>query len=200
MFYRYFIYVISFVLITANSCTQKSGKCSNYNTFVFENELRLPGVPEYIYDKITGDISPWWDHSFSENPYKFYIDPKPGGGFYELFDSLGNGAKHAEVIFAKRGEILRFQGPLGLSGQAIKFVVTYNFETIGIDSTLLKLEVHAAGEIEDRIPEIVLMLHQVEAQYLVCVCQLGFLSLMIVRKLRSQEGLMLLQEVFFSYQ
>ena len=72
--------------------------------FVFQIEQDLPGAPEIIYDAITGDISGWWDHSFSQNPKKFYIEAKPGGGFYEIFDDSGDGVLHGTVIYAKRGK------------------------------------------------------------------------------------------------
>jgi len=126
-----------------------------YGVFSFEQQLTLPGSPNYIYDHITGDISGWWDHSFSDKPYKFYIEPKPGGGFYELFDDKGNGVKHATVIYANRGEMLRFEGPLGLSGMAINLVCTYKFEPKGADSTILHLSVHGAGEVPAGTPAIV---------------------------------------------
>ncbi len=117
--------------------------------FVVEHELELPGTPESIYDAITGDISGWWDHSFSEKPARFYIEAKPGGGFYEIFDESGDGVRHAEVIFAQRGKLLRFEGPLGLTGNAIHMVMTYTFEPVGEDSTRLKLSTHAAGEMQE---------------------------------------------------
>ncbi|GJQ62506.1 MAG: hypothetical protein SCALA702_15590 [Melioribacteraceae bacterium] len=123
--------------------------------FKFRDEVTLPGSTVEIYDAITGDISGWWDHSFSENPYKFYIEAKPGGGFYEIFDESGDGVKHAEVTYAKRGEILRFEGPLGLSGRAIHMVTSYYFESVGTDSTLLAYEVHGSGEVEDKTSKIV---------------------------------------------
>ena len=126
-----------------------------YDVFSFEKEVTLPGTPEVIYDAITGDISGWWDHSFSEHPYKLFIETKPGGGFWEYFDDKGNGAKHATVTYADRGKLLRFEGPLGLSGKAIMLVCTYNFEPAGEDSTKFKLEVHGSGEIEEGIPAIV---------------------------------------------
>lgn len=44
-------------------------------------EVMLPGSPEVICDVITGDISGWWDHSFSPQPHRLYIEPKQGGGF-----------------------------------------------------------------------------------------------------------------------
>lgn len=126
-----------------------------YGVFSFEKQLNLPGNPEYIFDHITGDIKPWWDHSFSEDPLKLYIEPKPGGGFFEIFDASGDGAKHATVTYAQRGKILRFEGPLGLSGMAVNMVCTYTFQAKEPDSTLLKLSVRAAGEVPEGIPAIV---------------------------------------------
>lgn len=127
----------------------------NYDVFSFEKVVTLPGTPEIIFDAVTGDISGWWDHSFSENPKKFYIEPKPGGGFWEIFDDEGNGVLHATVIYADRGKLLRFDGPLGLSGMAIKVITTYSFEPVGTDSTLFKVSLRAAGEVQEGIPAIV---------------------------------------------
>ncbi len=126
-----------------------------FSCFAIDHELILPGTPEAIYDAITGDISGWWDHSFSNNPIRFYIDPKPGGGFYEIFNDSGDGVLHATVILANRGKILRFDGPLGLSGRAVKAVHTYQFSSSGVDSTLLQFSGHFFGEIEDGLPETI---------------------------------------------
>ncbi len=152
------IFIILLGITGLINCNKKSGentKDPEYGVFSFEMDLTLPGQPEIIYDAITGDISGWWDHSFSEKPARFFIDPRPGGGFYEIFDESGDGVLHATVITAKRGKILRFDGPLGLSGQAIQLVCTYNFAASGADSTSLKLSVHASGEIHKDIPETV---------------------------------------------
>lgn len=146
--------IISILLLVSTPFAQdESGM--QYNVFSFEKEVILPGSPEIIFDAVTGDISGWWDHSMSENPIAFYIEPFPGGGFYEIFDDEGNGVLHATVIYADRGKLLRFDGPLGLSGMAIQFVTTYQFEPVGTDSTLLKLSVHASGEMNETIPAIV---------------------------------------------
>jgi hypothetical protein len=123
--------------------------------FSFEQSITLPGSPEAVFDAVTGDISPWWDHSFSEKPYRLYIEPKPGGGFFEIFDERGNGVKHATVIYADRGKMLRFDGPLGLSGLAITMVSTYTLEPLGSDSTTLALSVSGAGEVPDGLPAII---------------------------------------------
>lgn len=133
----------------------QSEEKTDYDVFSFDKQVTLPGTPEVIFDAVTGDISGWWDHSFSDNPKKFFIEPKPGGGFWEIFDGDGNGVLHATVIYADRGKILRFDGPLGLSGKALQVVTTYEFEPIGNDSTLFKVSVHAAGEVDEGIPAIV---------------------------------------------
>lgn len=124
-------------------------------TFSFEMNFTYPGDPVFIYDHLTGDISQWWDHSFSPRPYKLFIEPNPGGGFYEIFDKSGDGALHATVIFAKRGEMLRMEGPLGLSGQALTLVCTYTLQASGSDGTLLTLNVNGAGEYTPETPEVI---------------------------------------------
>lgn len=124
-------------------------------TFSFEMNFSYPGDPVFVYDHLSGDISSWWDHSFSEKPYKLYIEARPGGGFYEIFDESGDGALHARVIYAERGKMLRMEGPLGLSGQAITLVCTYSLKETGEDSTLLTLNVHGAGEFSEETPDIV---------------------------------------------
>jgi hypothetical protein len=124
-------------------------------TFQFEMNFDYPGDPGFIYDHLTGDISAWWDHSFSQHPYKLYIEPRPGGGFFEIFDESGDGARHATVILARRGEMLRMEGPLGLSGMAITLVCTYTLQPSGDDGTLLTLRVNGSGEISGETPELV---------------------------------------------
>jgi hypothetical protein len=147
--------LILFLLFFSTHFVLSANKPLQYGAFSVTHEVILPGNPEQIYNAITGDISGWWDHSFSKSPKKFYIEAKPGGGFWEIFDDRGNGVKHATVTFAARGKYLRFEGPLGLSGRAIQLVTTYKFEPIGDDSTHLEVSVHAAGEIEEGTAETV---------------------------------------------
>lgn len=152
---RYFAHV-AFVLISFNlTLLGQESKPVEYGVFSFEEELVLPGTPEIIYDAATGDISGWWDHSFTENPLKLYIEPKPGGGFYEIFDETGDGVLHASVIAAHRGKLLRLDGPLGLAGMAIQIVSTYAFEPVETDSTRMTLSIHASGEMQDGLKDIV---------------------------------------------
>ena len=149
-----FMLLFSCVLFSAVSFAEKSDSTA-YGVFSFTHQLTLPGQPEVIYDAATGDIRAWWDHSFSEKPLKLYIEAKPGGGFYEIFDDSGDGILHATVTAAHRGKMLRFVGPLGLAGYAVELVCTYTFEAIGNDSTRMQLKVRAAGEIHPEWPNIV---------------------------------------------
>ena len=152
MFYK--VTFLLLVVISAVLIAQENKK-AKYDVFSFDKEVTLPGTPETIFDAVTGDISGWWDHSFSDSPKKFFIEARPGGGFWEIFDEKGNGVLHATVIYSDRGKILRFNGPLGLSGKAIQVVTTYTFNPVSSDSTMFKVSVHAAGEGDEGVPEIV---------------------------------------------
>jgi len=148
--------IVLFALVCISAYAQDDQKVKpKYDVFSFDKQVTLPGTSEVIFDALTGDISGWWDHSFTDNPKEFYIEPVPGGGFWEIFDDEGNGVLHARIIYADRGKMLRFDGPLGLSGKAIQVVTTYTFEPVGTDSTLFKVSVHAAGEVDEGIPAIV---------------------------------------------
>ena len=153
---KYFLTFIYVAIISIISYAQQTEKPKlRYDIFAFDKEVTLPGTPEQIFDAATGDISGWWDHSFSKNPKKFFIEAKPGGGFYEIFDDEGNGVLHATVIYSQRGKMIRFDGPLGLSGRAVQIVTTYEFSEAGKDSTLMKVSVHGSGEMEEGMPAIV---------------------------------------------
>ena len=122
--------------------------------FAIEHSITVPGTPVEAFDAITGDISGWWDHRFSENPARLYIEPTLGGCFCEVFDAAGNGARHATVTYVKRGEMLRFEGPLGLAGNALSMVHTYEFTPVA-DSTRVTVKVRAFGEIQEGWPAAV---------------------------------------------
>jgi uncharacterized protein YndB with AHSA1/START domain len=115
--------------------------------FQIQQEVVIAAKPEAVYDAATGDISGWWDHHMSEHPKKLYIEAKPGGCFCEIFDDAGNGVQHAVVIYADRGKMLRFTGPLGFSGSAIDNVITYEFlpDPAG---TKLRLTINVTGQVD----------------------------------------------------
>ena len=107
-----------------------------------------------VYDAVTGDISPWWDHHFTATPKKLYIEPRPGAGFYEIFNDAGEGALHATVIYAERGKRLRYTGPLPFSGKVVDFAVTYDLDP-DPGGTRFHLTVNAAGQLPDGVDKIV---------------------------------------------
>jgi|SRR5579871_1232015 len=125
-------------------------KQTKLNSFTIEQDVVLAASPTEVYDAVTGDISPWWDHHFSQRPAKLFIEPRPGGGFYEIFNDSGDGVLHATVIMADHGKRLRFAGPLGFAGSAAEFVVTYDLSPDPA-GTRLHLTANAAGQIADSI-------------------------------------------------
>jgi hypothetical protein len=123
--------------------------------FAFTVETEVPGAPDAVYDATFGDVTGWWDHSMSGDPHAMYIEPKPGGAFMEIFDENGDGVRHAVVTYTKRGERLRFEGPLGLAGHAVHMVATWTFAEAGGGRTRIAVEVHATGEVHEGWPEAV---------------------------------------------
>jgi uncharacterized protein YndB with AHSA1/START domain/uncharacterized protein YciI len=123
--------------------------------FVVEQDVVIAASPETVFDAATGDITGWWDHHMSEKPKKIYIEPKPGGGFYEIFDDAGNGVLHATVNYADRGKKLIFTGPLGFAGHALTIVTTYEFKP-DPSGTRLHLTSSNAGEFPEGVDKSVL--------------------------------------------
>jgi hypothetical protein len=113
--------------------------------FASQHEIMVAGTRGDVWAKLTGDVRPWWDHSFRPAPHRLLFEDHYGGSFYEAFDDSGNGARHAVVIYADRPNRLIFEGPLGLSGNAILMVVSYDLEARG-DSTRLRVTARCAGE------------------------------------------------------
>jgi len=151
--------IVFIILFGASILALSNGFADNkpmkFGAFSIEHKLALPGSPDEIYAAFTEHIDKWWDHTFSEKPSRFYIEAKPGGGFYEIFDKSGDGVLHATVIYAQKGKILRFDGPLGLSGKALKLVSTLSFQAMGEDSTQLSLTLNASGEYEEGWPAVI---------------------------------------------
>jgi len=135
-------------------------KRSAAEVFSFQQKVTVPVEPGVAYDLATGDLSGWWDHKFSEHPAQFCLEPRVGGGFWELFDDAGNGVRHAVVTWAERGKRLRFDGPLGLAGSAVVAVITYDFAAAAGGGTDLTLTVNVAGQIDPSWPNLVYQVWQ----------------------------------------
>lgn len=128
------------------SAPQPSPRGTPTGAFVVEQSVTVPGTPAEAFAAMTGDVLPWWDHHIFANPRRMYLEPRAGGCFCEVADSLGgNAVRHAVVTVVDRPNTLRYEGPLGLTGMAVSAVTTYSFTARG-DSTVVKVEFHAAGE------------------------------------------------------
>ena len=124
---------------------------------VIKMDVDYPVPPDQLFEAATGDISGWWDHSFTSEPYSLEIQPEIGGYFLERFDGEGNGAIHATVSFVRRPERIQFKGPFGFAGRALDLVVTYDV-TPAPEGSRLSLTVEMAGHVtpeEDAIVEAV---------------------------------------------
>lgn len=128
---------------------------SGEDRFTIVRSVEVAGTPDQVFDAFTVDLGEWWDHHISERPVRLYMEPRPGGGFFEIFDEHGNGARHAEVILADRGRLLRFVGPMGLSGHAIAMVHTLELEAVGARRTRVRLTLEASGAVQEGWPAVV---------------------------------------------
>ena len=140
--------LVAFALIAAPARAHAAVKPLEVGGFEVTHQLVVAGTPTQVFDMITGDLKPWWDHTFIEHPTALYVEPWPGGGFYEIFDGVGNGVRHAMVTWAERGRRLRLEGPLGLAGNGVVFVSTYDLSAQGTDSTAIHFKSSFAGKVE----------------------------------------------------
>lgn len=144
MFRRFAVFVLVLVHLVAAGVAFAELASAPLSGWSVTHVVTLPGPPERAYDAATGDLAPWWDHTFKAKPLRHYLEPWAGGGMYEIWNEQGEGVKHATVTWAERGKRLRFEGPLGLAGNGIVFVTTWDFEAKG-DSTQLTCTASCAG-------------------------------------------------------
>lgn len=133
--------IFLFLIVTTIFFANSFGKIlkSDDHSFSIEIKVIINSDVNTVYKASTGDVSGWWDHSFSEKPYKMTIEAKPGGGFYEIFNKSGDGILHATVTGAIKNKLLRMEGPLGFAGDSAVFVWTLNYKKIekGTEITLI---------------------------------------------------------------
>lgn len=123
--------------------------------FRFDLSVTVPGDTVTTFDALTGDISPWWDHTFSGDPAELRIDPFPGGVFHEGFKTGDDGVRHAVVTWAERGKGIRMEGPLGLAGRSFFMVSTLTLSPAEGDSTTVRADIAMMGEVDDELAGIV---------------------------------------------
>jgi len=114
--------------------------------FEFEVVVSLPAERTEVWETMTGDISGWWDHRFSQSPPRFFIDARPGGGFWEYFDPAGDfGVRHAEVLLAEEGRRLTMDGALGFTGNAVTIITSWTLEDGEDGQTKLTAKISFSG-------------------------------------------------------
>jgi hypothetical protein len=109
-------------------------KPANPLSFLSRHGAEVQATPDQLWQRL---LSPkdWWnpDHSWSGSVAGFYIEPKAGGCFCELFqkkDAKGKiqtigSVEHMRVIYADPGKALRMQGALGpLQSEAVLATLT----------------------------------------------------------------------------
>jgi uncharacterized protein YndB with AHSA1/START domain len=121
-------------------------------------EVEIAAPREAVFEAATGDVSPWWDHTFSGDPAELVIEPEFGGRFYERFRAgEPSGALHGRVILVDAPQTLRIHGPLGLSGRAVDHVANWTLEEIGDGaSTRFTVDLAMTGEIDAELAGVVL--------------------------------------------
>lgn len=126
---------------------------SDTYSFTVVQKVRLECPPEVAWNAFTGDVSGWWDHSFSGSPARFILEARPGGSFIELFDDQENGVEHARVTFVQAPERLHFSGPLPFNGLAMTMHHIVSFQPLTGDdgevaATEVIVTVNAFGKLE----------------------------------------------------
>lgn len=128
------------------------------NGFRTRIEVMIDAPRGEVFDAATGDVSPWWDHTFwPETPAELVIEPIFGGVFYERFEAgEDDGVIHAEITAVMAPEMLRMDGPLGLAGRGYQLVTTWRLsEADDGAATRFAVELSMIGEVEAELAALV---------------------------------------------
>ncbi|GAB4121701.1 MAG: hypothetical protein Kow00104_05280 [Rhodothalassiaceae bacterium] len=138
-------------VLLALSAPAAAGEPYRAGAFLHKKSVLLDATPAEVWDAVTGDIGGWWDHKFSAGaPARFFIEARPGGGFWEYFDPEGlTGVRHAVVIFSNGRDRLVFDGPLGFNGHAVSIVTGYEITDLHDGKSRLDLSLSYAGAEQD---------------------------------------------------
>ncbi|WP_300545650.1 SRPBCC domain-containing protein [Maricaulis sp.] len=120
-------------------------------------EVEIDAPVAEVFEAATGDVTGWWDHSFSTDPAEMAIEPVVGGRFYERFEAgADDGVLHARVIYVHAPNELRLNGPLGLSGRAVDLVTSWTLSEAGEgEATRFGIALAMTGEIDAELAGVV---------------------------------------------
>ncbi len=116
--------------------------------FKIAQEVVINAPREKVWEALTSEIDQWWSkrlhHTIGESSLS--LEPRLGGCFIERWGN-DEGALLGTVIFVRKPEMLRLNGPLGMIEAPVTSVYSYELVDQG-DTTLLKLTHHACGPIK----------------------------------------------------
>ena len=116
--------------------------------FRIAQEVVIDAPREKVWEALTDEIDQWWSkrlhHTIGESSLS--LEPRLGGSFIERWGD-DEGALLGTVIFIKKSEVLRLNGPLGMIEAPVSSVYSYELEEHG-EGTRLKLTHHACGPIK----------------------------------------------------
>lgn len=108
-------------------------------------EIEIEASPERVFAALTEGIGGWWTHSF-RSPATVRLEAKVGGRFGEFW-SEDEGALYGTVTRIKRGELLMYAGPMGMSG-AVHNVIEFKLSADGT-GTRVEFSHHGMGDIDE---------------------------------------------------
>ena len=111
--------------------------------FEVVERAHISAPPQRVWDAI-GKVDAWWTsaHTYSQDASNLSLNPEPGGCFCERWQ--GGAVRHATVVAAMPGRLLRLDGALGpLGGLAVTGRLTFDL-TPSAGGTDLKL-IYAVG-------------------------------------------------------
>jgi len=141
---------------------------SSATGFTSVNTAVIAGSPDLIYDRLTQEVSSWWDpaHTWFGDTSGLSIDARAGGTFKEEIRGKGS-ALHMDVVYAERGQLLRMRGGLGpLQGLAVTGSLTWSLKDAN-DSTEITLTYTVTGYVAGGLagfskPVDVVLQHQLQ--------------------------------------
>ncbi|WP_439637370.1 SRPBCC domain-containing protein [Oceanicaulis sp.] len=146
-------------MLAAALLAQSSPELTPFEAQGFRTQIvvEIAAPRDEVFDTATGDVSPWWDHTFWPGPAELVIEPEVGGLFYERFEAdAPDGVVHARVIFVQAPEQLRLDGPLGLSGRAVHMVSSWTLEEgDSPHETVFTVDLAMTGEVDEALAGVV---------------------------------------------
>jgi DNA-binding transcriptional ArsR family regulator/uncharacterized protein YndB with AHSA1/START domain len=113
------------------------------SSFQLAQDIVINAPRERVWEALTTNIDQWWAFRLGEEGSTMSLEPKVGGQFVERWGD-DEGALWGIVMYVKRPQVLRLNGPLGIT-TPVNSVYSYELHERG-EATLIKLTHHAFGE------------------------------------------------------